>query len=70
MENLAIKSLLIIPVLFIADYMVMLMVGSISHLLGFAASFRSIGMVVILVSLVVFIMAITPEFKALIKKHN
>ncbi|WP_166961376.1 hypothetical protein [Yeosuana marina] len=68
MENLALKSLFIIPVLFIADYMVMLMVGSISHLLGFTTSFSSIGMVVILVSLVVFIMALTPEIKALIKK--
>ncbi len=68
MENLALKTLFIIPVLFIVDYMVMLMVGSISHLLGFTTSFRSIGMVVILVSLVVFIMALAPEIKALMKK--
>lgn len=69
MENLALKSLFIIPVLFIVDYMVMLMAGSISHLLGFTAGFNSIGLVVILISLVVFMMAISPEIKALVKKH-
>lgn len=70
MENLALKSLFIIPVLFIVDYMVMLMVGSISHLLGFTFSFSSIGMVVVLISFVVFIMALAPEIKALVKKRN
>ncbi|MGZ0016646.1 hypothetical protein [Yeosuana sp. AK3] len=69
MGNLALKSLFIIPVLFIVDYMVMLMAGSISHLLGFTSSFSSIGMIVILISLVVFIMALIPEIKVLVKKR-
>lgn len=70
MENLALKSLFIIPVLFVADYMVMLMAGSISHLLGFTSSFSSIGMVVILISFVVFFMVLIPEIKALVKKRG
>ncbi len=70
MEYLALKSLFIIPVLFIVDYMIMLMVGSISHILGFTSNFSSIGMVVIVISLVVFMMALTPEIKALVKKSN
>jgi hypothetical protein len=64
MENLALKSLFLIPVIFIVDYMLMLMVGSISHLLGFTFSFSSIGVVVILISFVVFIIALSPEIKA------
>lgn len=69
MENLALKSLFIIPVLFIVDYMVMILAGSISHLLGFTPGFINIGLVIILISLVVFIMALIPEIKALVKKH-
>ena len=67
MENLALKSLFIIPVLFIADYMVMIMVGCISYLFGFTSNFTGIAKVVILISLVVYVMALTPEIKALVK---
>lgn len=70
MENLALKSLFVIPIIFIVNYMVMLMVGCISYLLGFTSNFGSIGMVVIPISLVVFIMALTPEIKALLKKRK
>ncbi len=70
MENLALKSLFIIPILFIADYMVMIMAGSIGYLFGFASNFTGVGKVVILISLVVFIMALTPDIKALVKKNK
>lgn len=70
MENLALKSLFIIPILFIADYMLMMMVGSFSYLFGFAWEFSSIGKIVLLISLVVFIMSLIPEIKALFKKHK
>jgi hypothetical protein len=70
MEHLALKSLFIIPVLFIVDYMVMIMVGSISYLFGFTSDFSSVGKIVILISLVAFILALIPEIKALVKKHN
>ena len=70
MENLALKTLFIIPILFVVDYMVMIMVGCISCLFGFTSDFSSVGKIVMLISLVVFIMALTPEIKALFKKHN
>ncbi len=70
MENLALKSLFIIPILFIVDYMVMIMVGSISYLLGFTSNFRSVALVVILVSLVAFIIVLIPDIKTIIRKHK
>ena len=70
MENLALKSLFIIPAIFIVDYMVMLMAGSVGHLLGFTPSFSSIGMVVVLISLVVYMMALIPDIKALVRKSG
>jgi hypothetical protein len=70
MENLALKSLFIIPILFIVDYIVMIIVGSISYLLGFTNDFSSVGRVVLLISLVIFIMALAPEVKALVRKRK
>ena len=70
MQDLALKSLFIIPILFIVDYMVMIMVGCVSSLFGFTSNFSSIGKIVILISLVVFVMALIPDIKALFKKHN
>jgi len=70
MEHLALKTLFIIPILFIVDYMVMIMVGSISYLFGFTSDFTSIGKIVILISLVAYILALIPDIKALVKKHK
>ena len=70
MEHLFLKALFIIPVLFIVDYMVMIMVGSISYLFGFTSDFSSVGKIVILISLVAFILALIPDIKALVKKHK
>ncbi len=70
MENLALKMLFIIPILFIVDYMVMIMLGCISCLFGFTSNFSSVGKIVMLISLVVFIMALIPDIKALFKKPS
>jgi len=70
MEHLALKTLFIIPILFIVDYMVMIMVGSISYLFGFTSDFSSVGKIVILISLVAFILALIPDIKALVKKRK
>lgn len=70
MENLALKSLFIIPILFIVDYMIMIMVGSISYVLGFTSNFKSIAMVVLFISIVAFIIALIPDIKNIFRKHK
>ena len=68
MKNLALKILLIIPVLFVVDYMVMIMVGSISYLFGFTYDFATVGKIVILISVVMFVLALVPDVKTIIKE--
>ena len=70
MGNLALKMLFIIPIIFFVDYMAMIMVGCISCLLGFTCNFSSIGLIIMLISLVVLIMALLPDIKALFKKPS
>lgn len=70
MESLALKTLFVIPILFIVDYMAMIMVGCISYLFGFTSNFISVGKVVMIISLVVLIMALATEIKALVKKRK
>ncbi len=70
MGNLALKMLFIIPILFFVDYIAMIMVGCISCLLGFTCNFSSIGLIIMLISLVVFILALLPDIKSLFKKHT
>ena len=68
MTNLGLKILLIIPVIFIVDYMVMIMVACINHLFGLTYDFVSGGKIIMLISLIVFLIAIAPNFKQLFKK--
>ncbi|MDX1830448.1 MAG: hypothetical protein R3342_12990 [Lutibacter sp.] len=70
MESLTLKSLFLIPVLFIVDYMIMILAGSVSYIFGFNFSFSSIGSIVLLVSFVLLFLALVPDIKALIKKHK
>jgi hypothetical protein len=70
MANIGLKALLIIPIIFIVDYMVMIMVASISYLFGFTSDFSSVGKIVILISLLAFILAFVPDIKATLKRHK
>lgn len=70
MESLTLKSLVLIPALFIVDYIIVILAGSVSYLFGFDFSFSSVGKIVLLVSFVLLFLALVPDIRALVKKRK
>jgi hypothetical protein len=73
MLSLALKSLFLLPLIFIVDYIVMILIGCVSCYFGAATdfyecSFCTIGKFVLLISAILFIAILFPDIKSLFKK--
>ena len=72
MFGIALKSLFLLPLFFIVDYIFMILIGCISCYFGAATdfyecSFCTIGKIVLLVSAILFVAILSPDMKALFK---
>jgi type III secretory pathway component EscU len=73
MKNIALKSLFLLPALFIVDYILMISIGCVACFFGYAADFYectfcNIGKIVLVVSLVAFVVALIPDVKSMMRK--
>ncbi len=73
MFTIALKSLFLLPLIFIVDYIVMILIGCVSCYFGVATdfyecSFCTIGKFVLLISAIAFIGVLIPDIKSLFKK--
>lgn len=73
MNTLILKSLFLLPLFFIVDYIIMIIVGCVSCYFGAAAnfyecSFCDIGKFVLLISGIVFIALLLPDIRSLFNK--
>lgn len=73
MMGLALKSLFLLPLIFIVDYIIMILIGCVSCYFGAATDFYecsycNIGKFVLLVSAVLFVVVLLPDIKSLFKK--
>ena len=73
MKTIALKSLFLIPALFMFDYILMMVIGCVACYLGYAADFYecafcNIGKTVLAVSLVALIVALIPDVKSMMHK--
>jgi hypothetical protein len=73
MLGLALKSLFLLPLIFIVDYIIMILIGCVSCYFGAATDFYecsycSIGKFVLLVSAILFVVVLFPDIKSLFKK--
>ena len=73
MKNVAFKSLVFLPILFFVDYLIMVIIGCASSLMGFAdnfynGAFCTIGKSVLVLSLIGYVLIILPDLKSLVKK--
>jgi hypothetical protein len=73
MKDLALKSLFLLSVFVMVDYILMIAVGCVSSIMGFTAdyyncAFCDIGKSVMLVSSILFIIVIMPDIKSLVKR--
>ncbi len=71
MKNLALKSLVLLPVLFFVDYVIMIIIGCVTCYFGCASDFYdctfcNIGKFVLAASLILFIAALIPDVKSLL----
>ena len=73
MLGLALKSLFLLPLIFIVDYIIMILIGCVSCYFGAATdfyecSFCTIGKFVLLGSAIFFVIVLLPDIKSLFKK--
>lgn len=73
MSGLALKSLFLLPLIFIVDYILMILIGCVSCYFGavsdfYECSYYSIGKFVLLVSAILFVAVLFPDIKSLFKK--
>lgn len=73
MKNIALKSLFLVPALFFVDYIIMMIIGCVTCYLGCATEFYdctfcNIGKFVLAISIILFITALIPDIKTLLKK--
>ncbi len=73
MHNILLKSLFLIPLIFIVDYVIMIILGCVTCYFGastnfYECSFCTIGKFVLLVSAILFIAAIFPDIRSLFNK--
>jgi len=72
MKDLALKSIFLISIFLMVDYLIMITVGCASSYLGctsnyFECTFCTIGKIVLLISSILFIASIMPDIKSLVK---
>jgi len=72
MKNIALKSLVFLPLLFFVDYLIMMIIGCTTCLFGFTNNFYNctyciIGKSLLALSLIVYILIILPDLKSLVR---
>jgi len=73
MNTLILKSLFLLPLFFIVDYIIMIVVGCATCYFGAATNFYEcafcdIGKFVLLISAILFVALLLPDIKSLFKK--
>ncbi len=74
MKTLLLKSVFLLAAFVMIDYLIMIIVGCVSGIIGFSAdyyecTFCEIGKTLLLISSIVFIAIIAPDIKSVIKSH-
>lgn len=75
MKDIALKSIVILPLIMFVDYLIMLVVGCTSSLFGFTnnfyeCTFCTIGKVVLVISVLAYVATLIFDIRMFIKNRN